>query len=436
MTDEDAERFEDYIISDDQQQILDQLKDPIPVPIPAQKTSQISNAVHNQPSTPNAAGRAVSVLVTKPVEKDTAFVVTAAVAATLVSLGTAVVTSPTKKAASSYPNASIGNHDMSLTQTESSHTQNLHSLLSNETDPNTQIDETLREAIIDNVDDVDPSAGFELQAVDTSMDDASIVDTIHTEVVGKETPTSATRKKRFRPVIILRRSNRIINAESWKNPISNADASTSPKRQKLSSEQNPDPAVFMNVERVLDNQPNVDGAADLVAISTPRATDTTPVKIEELIVVVPEIEMERSGGHATSKEDEDNGALDIDEDEGQRSSKWLTQPMTQDMFHGSEEPPVGSEESLVYSSQSEIQQPCTQASFASPLELSCHNPRNKPSNLSRSEKEERKKKHTESTLGRIMPPDAEFDPYYLNKKISKLFGGYGIFKGKVLHYSG
>ena len=433
MTDEDAERFEDYIISDDQQQILDQLKDPIPVPIPAQKTLQISNAAHHQPSTPNAAGRAASVLVTKTVEKDNAFVVTAAVAATLVSLGTAVVTSPTKKAASSYPNASIGNHDMSLTQTESSHTQNLHSLLSNETDPNTQIDETLREVIIDNVDDVDPSAGFELQAVDTSMDNAEIVDTIHTEVVEKETPTSATRKKRFRPAIILRRSNRIINAESWKNPISNADASTSPKKQKLSSEQNPDPAVFMNVERVLDNQPNVDGAADLIAISTPRSADTTPVKTEELIGRVSQIELERSGGHATSTEDVDNGSLAIDEDEGQRSSKWLTQPMTQDMFHGSEEPPV-------YSSQSEIEQPCTQASFASPLglnlELSCSNPRKKPSNLSRLEKEERKKKYTESTLGQIMPPDAEFDPYYLDKKISKLFGGYGIFKGKVLHYSG
>ena len=267
MTDEDAERFEDYIISDDQQLILDQLKDPIPVPIPAQKALQISNLVPHQPSTPSAGGRAILVSANKTAEKDIAFAARAAVAATLVSIGTAVVTSPTKKAASptkkaasSHSTSEIGNDDMYLTQTESSHIQDLQSLLSNEMDPNTQIDETQRETTIDNVDDVDPSAGFELQAVDTSIEDTAVADPIDTETIEKEISSSASPKKRLRPAIILRRSNRIINSESWKKPISNADDTATPKRLRFNSQQTPQPALFMTVERVLDNQPTVDGA--------------------------------------------------------------------------------------------------------------------------------------------------------------------------------
>ena len=440
MTDEDAERFEDYIISDDQQLILDQLKDPIPVPIPAQKALQISNLVPHQPSTPSAGGRTILVSANKTAEEDIAFAARAAVAATLVSIGTAVVTSPTKKAASptrkaasSHSTSEIGNNDMYLTQTESSHIQDLQSLLSNEMDPNTQIDETQRETTIDNVDDVDPSAGFELQAVDTSIEDTAAADAIDTETIEKETSNSASPKKRLRPAIILRRSNRIINSESWKKPISYADDTATPKRLRFNSQQTPQPALFMTVERVLDNQPTVDGAAGQILNSATRATDTSPVKAEESLGRIPEVEVEISSVHATSEEDANKDALAMEEDEGQSSSNWLTQPMTQDILHGSEE-------SLMYSSQSETQQLFTQASSASPLqsnlELSCRSPRNKPSNPSSSAKEVRKRKETDSTSGRIMPPDAEFDPYYLNKIIIKQFGNHGLYKGKVLHYRG
>ena len=490
MTDEDAERLEDYIISDDQQQILDQLKDPAPVLIPLpimvpvevpdcsdlddqqqildqlkdpapvliplpimvpvevpycpdQMSSSASSMMHESLSTPKSAIKKAPSSAVNVTGEMIASATTAEAASTLIGLGATGEKSSvsTRKRKSLHSSSgTLIDDDMCLTQTESSHTHNLRSSPQHNLDF-TQVDETLRETIIDNIDDGDndPSAGYELQLVEEDVEAGVLVGPMDIDVTESQTSQPEMKRKRGRPPTVrkpmLRRSRRIKNAGTVDDRKSKMLLTSS---KKLTMNQNHIPQVPMSPMMLRATQSSEeDNAIDSVASVT---TCAKQIKIHGGDGIEMEIEITSPQAMAGEKinEEEREGVekreVDVEKEDVNDSLHWLTQPMTQDMLSGLEE-------SLAFSSpQPETQLPHTQASLNSPVKPVRTSPRpsskRTPVSASVPKTEEKNTKEEDTVLGRSVPPDTEFDSYYLTKNVKKAFGRFGIFKGTVIHYSG